>query len=48
VDSGFAWLEEAIAGRDAGAAQMKADPAFQSLRGDPRWAELLERVGLAD
>ncbi len=46
VSAGLDWLERAIATRDAGAAQMKCEPVFRPLHGDPRWGELLEKVGL--
>ncbi len=48
VDAGFAWLDRAVAERDAGAAQMKSEPTFRSLHGDPRWGALLVKIGLAD
>jgi tetratricopeptide (TPR) repeat protein len=48
VDAGFAWLERALAERDSGAAQMKSEPTFRSLHGDPRWGTLLKRVGLGE
>ncbi|HEX7078837.1 MAG TPA: protein kinase [Candidatus Eisenbacteria bacterium] len=48
MDSGFAWLERAIADRDAGAAQMMTERTFRALHRDPRWGGLLKKLGLAE
>jgi len=40
------WLERAIAQRDAGIAYLKWDQVFNALRADPRYAALLEKLGL--
>ncbi len=48
LDESFKWLERAIAERDAGMAQMKTEPSFRPLHGDPRWRALLKKVGLAE
>lgn len=45
ADAAFAWLERAIAERDAGAAQMRFEPTFRSLHGDPRWGGLMKKLG---
>jgi tetratricopeptide (TPR) repeat protein len=45
-DQAFAWLQRAIAQRDAGVQYLKYDPALRNLRGDPRYARLLQQVGL--
>lgn len=45
-DEAFAWLQRAIAQRDAGVQYLKYDPALRNLRGDPRYARLLQQVGL--
>ena len=42
----FQWLEKAYAGRDDGLTQLKVDPLFDSLRSDPRFIDLVRRVGL--
>lgn len=45
-DNAFAWLEKAMAERSINFNYLVADPRFDNLRGDPRLAELLKRVGL--
>jgi tetratricopeptide (TPR) repeat protein len=47
-DAALAWMERAVSERDAGVAQMKCEPAFRPLRGDPRWRALLKKVGLEE
>jgi len=47
VDAAFAWLEKAYAARDRAVLLLNVNPGFDPLRGDPRFAELLARVGLA-
>ena len=46
VEEAFRWLEKAYDQRDGGLSEMKPEPAFRSLHGDPRWNALLARVGL--
>ncbi len=45
-DATFAWLEKAYAEKSNGIRYVKMDPAFDSLRSDPRYADLLKRMGL--
>jgi tetratricopeptide (TPR) repeat protein len=45
-DEAFAWLEKALAERSINFNYLVADPRFDKLRGDPRLADLLRRVGL--
>jgi serine/threonine-protein kinase len=45
-DRAFAWLEKAYQERSWYLASLKCDPKFDSLRADPRFQELLRRVGL--
>ena len=44
----FAWLEKAYQQHDPSLANLKVDPGFDSLRSDPRYLDLLKRVGLSD
>ena len=45
-DRALAWLEKAAAERDPGLGGLKAYPYWDSLRDDPRFPDLLRRVGL--
>ena len=45
-DEAFDWLERAYAERDEDLCLLKVDPRFDSLRPDPKFTSLLERVGL--
>ncbi len=45
-DKAFAWLEKAYAEKSAFIVYLKAFPQFDSLRSDPRYADLLRRMGL--
>jgi len=47
-DKAFAWLERAFLQRASVMVTLKVDPAFDSLRSDPRFQNLLKRVGLAE
>ncbi|HTB98143.1 MAG TPA: tetratricopeptide repeat protein [Terracidiphilus sp.] len=42
----FKWLEEAYSVHDVGLVYLKADPCLDPLRSDPRFLDLLHRVGL--
>jgi hypothetical protein len=42
----FAWLERAYDARGWDVIQLKVDMRFDSLRGDPRFADLLRRIGI--
>ena len=42
----FDWLQKAIEARDWQMGMLKVEPAFDGLRSDPRFAALVERVGL--
>jgi tetratricopeptide (TPR) repeat protein len=46
-DQAIAWLEKAYAQHSNGLTALKVDPAFDPLRGDPRFQDLLRRVGLS-
>jgi serine/threonine protein kinase/tetratricopeptide (TPR) repeat protein len=43
-DQAFEWLEKGY--EDRSILNIKADPAFDPLRSDPRWADLLRRMNL--
>jgi DNA-binding winged helix-turn-helix (wHTH) protein/TolB-like protein len=45
-DEAFTWLEKAIDARATGVWGLKVDPAFDSLRSDPRFAKLLRQMNL--
>jgi len=47
-ESAFVWLEKAFAVHDSELAFMKVDSAFAGLRLDPRYRDLLRRVGLPE
>jgi tetratricopeptide (TPR) repeat protein len=42
----FAWLDKALAERSPWLTYIKTDPVFDGLHSDPRFAELLRRIGL--
>ncbi len=46
-DEAFFWLEKAYDERAQWLSEIKADPAFDSLRSDARFGDLLQRMGLA-
>jgi Tfp pilus assembly protein PilF len=45
-DQAFAWLEKAFADKSVALAGIKIDHAMDALRSDPRYADLLKRMGL--
>jgi adenylate cyclase len=46
-DSGFEWLQKAYEERDRGLFTLKIDYEFDKVRDDPRFLDLLEKIGLA-
>lgn len=46
-DQAFAWLEQGYRDRSSIMQRLKASPDFDPLRGDPRFADLVHRVGLS-
>jgi hypothetical protein len=46
VDGAFRWLERAYTERSNIMRGLKVNPSLDPLRGDPRFADLLRRVGL--
>ena len=45
-DGAFEWLEKAFRERSSGMSDLKVRPAFENIRSDPRFADLLRRTGL--
>jgi serine/threonine protein kinase/tetratricopeptide (TPR) repeat protein len=45
-NQGFDWLQKAYEDRSAGLLYLKVDPAFDAIRSDPRFVDLLRKVGL--
>ena len=45
-DDAFRYFEKAMSDNEPQVVWLKADPRFKSLRGDPRYAELLKRLNL--
>ena len=46
ADEAFHWLGEAIEQRDSWLVYLKVDPAFDSVRSDPRFSRLVRTVGI--
>jgi adenylate cyclase len=46
IDEAFRWLSVGYDQRDGGFTQIIADPLLVPLHDDPRWEEILDRVGL--
>jgi tetratricopeptide (TPR) repeat protein len=45
-EQAFAWLERAYQERDTGLVLLRVEPAFDNMRADPRYQNLVGRVGL--
>ena len=45
-DQAFEWLEKAYEERPGELVYLKVDPRFDSLRSDPRFQDLVRRLGL--
>jgi Flp pilus assembly protein TadD len=45
-DQAFSWLEQAYADRDPYLTLLSADPVYDRLRGDARFAGLMQKIGL--
>jgi len=48
LDDAFAWLEKAYEERDPQLTYLKAGRRFEPLRHDPRFQQLVHRIGLPD
>jgi tetratricopeptide (TPR) repeat protein len=47
-DNAFQWLEKAYEERQGELYWLKQEPPFKPLYGDPRWQEMLDKVGFPD
>jgi predicted nucleic acid-binding protein len=45
-DQAFAWLEKAYGERTSRLGYLKVEPLWDPLRSDPRFADLVRRIGL--
>lgn len=45
-DQAFQWLEDAWRAHDVGLVYLRVDPCLDPLRSDPRFSDLLQRIGL--
>ena len=48
TDLALDWLERAFAVRDPDLASIRVEPALDSLHNDPRYQDLLKKVGLSE
>jgi tetratricopeptide (TPR) repeat protein len=48
ADAAFRWLARGFEERDPGMPQMRSDAMLEPLHGDPRWGQMLDRIGLSD
>ena len=47
-EKAFEWLDRAYEERDPQQVRVKSNPAFDNLYSDPRWIQLLKKMGLVD
>ena len=47
LDEAFSWLDQAFTNRDGWLVGLSVEPGFDPLRNDPRYQQLLRRMGLA-
>jgi len=45
-DQAFAWFEKTFEARDPSTLQFKIEPAYDSLQNDPRYVQLIRKIGL--
>jgi TolB-like protein/tetratricopeptide (TPR) repeat protein len=45
-DEAFAWFEKTFEARDPSTLQFKIEPAYDSLQNDPRYLQLIRKIGL--
>jgi hypothetical protein len=46
LDRAFGWLDRALEERSAGLIYLHLDPGYDPLREDPRYAEIVRKVGV--
>ena len=46
VDTGFEWLEKSYSKKESALLDITSDPTFDGVRNDPRYQNLLKRLGL--
>jgi serine/threonine-protein kinase len=46
-DKAMVWLERAYAKHSSSLSAIKVDPTYDPVRGDPRFQDLVRRIGLA-
>ena len=47
-DQAFLWIEKAIIDHEVEMYWLKVEPPFDPLRSNPRWQEMLDKVGFPD
>ena len=47
-DMAFQWLEKAYQDHEVEMYWLKVEPPFEPLRSDPRWQEMLDKVGIPE
>jgi tetratricopeptide (TPR) repeat protein len=45
-DETFAWFEKTFEARDPSTLQFKIEPVYDSLQNDPRYVQLIRKIGL--
>jgi TolB-like protein len=48
MDAALDWLTQAYENRDGGLSEVRTNPRFRSLHGDPRWAAFMRKMGFED
>jgi serine/threonine-protein kinase len=48
VEEAFSWLQRALDSHTRDLIYVKVEPAYDSLRGDPRFAQIQKRIGLPE
>ena len=48
IDTSFKWLDKSYEDREVEMHWLKVEPPFEPLRNDPRWQEMLDKVGFPE